>query len=79
MREIGGKVHSVRPLERHAFGGQWTDEKERLSHTLCLYFLTVGDRWKYLRITSNGKLTAGCLCHSIYHVVETVHFHVYRN
>jgi hypothetical protein len=22
-------VHSVNPLERHAFGGQWTDEKER--------------------------------------------------
>ena len=54
MREKGGKVHSVRFLERHAFGGQWTDERERLSHNLCLYFLTVGDRWKYLRVTSNG-------------------------
>jgi gluconate kinase len=25
----GGKVHSVKPLERHAFGGPWTDERER--------------------------------------------------
>ena len=29
MREKGGKVHSGKPLERHAFGGQWTDERER--------------------------------------------------
>ena len=29
MREKGGKVHNVRSLERHAFGGQWTDERER--------------------------------------------------
>ena len=54
MREKGGKVHNLRSLERHAFGGQWADERERLSHALCLYFLTVGDRWKYLRVTSNG-------------------------
>jgi hypothetical protein len=25
----GGKVHSVRSLDRHAFGGQWADERER--------------------------------------------------
>jgi hypothetical protein len=54
MREKGGKVHSVKRLERHAFGGQWTDERGRFSHTLWLYFLTVGNRWKYVRFTSNG-------------------------
>jgi hypothetical protein len=25
----GGKVHNVKALERHAFGGQWTDERVR--------------------------------------------------
>jgi len=29
MRKKDGKVHSVKPLERNAFGGQWTDENER--------------------------------------------------
>jgi len=29
MRAKGGKVHSVKSLERHAFGGQWTHESER--------------------------------------------------
>ena len=29
IREKGGKVHSVRSLDRHAFGGQWADERER--------------------------------------------------
>jgi hypothetical protein len=50
MKEKGGKMHIVNPLEGHAFGGQWTDEREILSHTLWLYFLTVGDRWKCLRL-----------------------------
>ena len=53
MREKGGKVHSVKHLEIHTFGRQWTDERERLSYTLWLNFLTVGDRWKCLRVTSN--------------------------
>jgi len=35
MREKGGKVHSVRPLERHAFGGQWTDERDRWKGAQC--------------------------------------------
>jgi len=29
MRAKGGKVHSVKPLEKNAFGGQWTNENER--------------------------------------------------
>jgi hypothetical protein len=29
LREKGGKVNSVKPLECHAFGGQCTDERER--------------------------------------------------